>query len=373
MSRVLFVTWDGGGNVAPAVVIAEELRRRGDTIRVLGQGQQREYMEGKGFGFAPYSNPGPWTASGSRNAFMNAVGFLRLLAGRSLGRDLLAEVDAHPADLIVVDCLLYGALAAVSTQPIPYAVLVHSLFASVEEKMAGGAPGAVARCVGLNPRKLWAQADSVIVATLEELDRPASKSLKLTYAGPALPQAADRLRAPTTVPATVLVSLSTTYIAGQPKVLQNILDAVGELPVRAVVTTGPAVDPQQLRAPANVDLHRYLPHAEVMPDVSLVVGHGGHSTTMLALAHGIPLVILPLNSAFDQRLIGTRIQEEGAGIALEKSSSPAAIRRAISAALSDDSYAREARRLGKAIQLANGTETISNGLQALAMAGIRPA
>ena len=41
VARVLFVTGDSGGNVPPAVQVAEELRERGDSVRFLGQARQR--------------------------------------------------------------------------------------------------------------------------------------------------------------------------------------------------------------------------------------------------------------------------------------------------------------------------------------------
>lgn len=367
MPRVLFVTWDGGGNVSPALLIARELRDRGDEVRFLGQAGQRAGIEGAGFGFTAYERPGPWTAAGRRNAITNAVGFLRLLVGRSLGRDLVAEVQEHPADLVVIDCLLYGALDAASRAGLPHAVLVHSLFAAVEQKMAGGAPGAVARLRGLDPWGLWSEAAAVVVTTLEELDVAGRhrRAPALVHTGPVLPDLGDRAPAESPPPGGILVGLSTTYIAGQTTVLQNILHAVAELPVRVVVTTGPAVDPHDLRPPANAELHRFVPHPEVMSAVSLVVGHGGHATTMLALAHDLPLVVLPLNPAFDQPLIGSRIQEAGAGLTLRSSAPPAEIRAAVENVLADDSYRCAAARLGAAIRAGDGTRTAATTLRSL--------
>lgn len=367
MSRALLVTWDGGGNVAPAVAIGRELRGRGDQVRFLGQAGQRTSIERAGFGFAAYRHPGPWTATGNRNAITNAVGFLRLSAGRSLGRDLVAEVKQHPADFIVIDCLLYGALNAASRAGLPYAVLVHSLFAAVEQKMAHGAPGAVARLLGLDPWGLWSKADAVVVTTLEEIDLPARDRRKptLRYTGPALPDLGGHHPVKPSPTPTILISLSTTYVPGQTQVLQNILDAAADLPLKAVVTTGPAVEPGDLRASANVELHRFMPHAEMMSTVAIVVGHGGHATTMLALAHDLPLVILPMNPAFDQPLIGRRIQELGAGVTLRSSASPADIRAAIKEVLTNEKYRIEAARLGAAIRASDGTRTAANLLQSL--------
>lgn len=367
MSRFLFVTWDGGGNVGPAVEIAKEMQHRGEEVRFLGQEQQRLALERAGFDFTAYSRPGSWTAIGKRDSLKNTLGFLSLLIGRGLGRDLIADVDKTRTDLVVIDCLLFGALDAASRAGLRHVVLMHSLFDAIDQKMAGGAPGMVARIVGLRPRKLWAGAELVVAATLKELDRPPQPGspLSLNYTGPAIPEAVETAAQPSVT--NILVSLSTTYIAGQTQALQHVLDALTDLPVHAVVTTGPAIDPEELRTPANAEMHRYLPHAEVMPTVSLVIGHGGHSTTMLALAHGLPLLILPMNLMFDQEIIGHAIQKNGAGVTLASSSSPTQIRAAIEQVLADGTYRQEAMRLGAAIRATRGTQAAATLLQTQAI------
>ena len=364
MSDVLFVTWDGGGNVSPAVEIAKELQRRGHRVRFLGQSQQRESLEHAGFGFSAYSKPGPWTATGKRGQLKNAVGFLSLITGRSLGRDLAAEVRGVPTDLVVIDCLLFGAMDVATREGIPYAVLVHSLYEAIDEKMAGGAPGGVARLRGLNPRKLWAGADLVVVATLEELDRtPSRAESKLHYTGPALPELARRATKPASP--RILVSLSTTYVPGQAEVIQKVLDALAELPVSVVVTTGPAVDEGMLHAPANAELHDYVLHTDVMPTTSLVIGHGGHSTTMLALAHDLPLLVIPMNLVFDQVLIGQAVTRSGAGLTIPSQSSADEISAEVQRMLADDTFRTQAARLGEAIRAEHGTQTAAKLLLAL--------
>ena len=366
MARILFVTWDGGGNVAPALEIARELQHRGEEVRFLGQEQQRESLERAGFFFSAFSRPGVWTATGKRGSLKNAAGFLGLITGRSLGRDLLSAVATTPTDLVVVDCLLFGALEAAERAGLRRVVLVHSLYEAIDTRMASGAPGMIARIMGFRPRALWSGADSVIVTTIEQLDRPPrpGSGLALTYTGPALPALAEHDEHPATGGPTVLVSLSTTYVAGQARALQKILDALADLPVRVLLTTGPAIDPEEVLAGANTEVHRYLPHAEVMPAVSLVIGHGGHSTTMLALAHDLPLLIIPMNLVFDQVLIGQAVQRKGAGITLPSSSSAEEIRAAVERLLSLESYREEARRLGAAIRARRGTQTAADLLQA---------
>ena len=52
MADLLFVTWDGGGNVPPAVGIAQELQRRGHAVRFVGHARQHDSLAAAGFDVA---------------------------------------------------------------------------------------------------------------------------------------------------------------------------------------------------------------------------------------------------------------------------------------------------------------------------------
>jgi UDP:flavonoid glycosyltransferase YjiC (YdhE family) len=132
------------------------------------------------------------------------------------------------------------------------------------------------------------------------------------------------------------------------------MDALAETPARVTVTTGPAVDPADLRAPRNAAIHRFVPHAELMPSASLVIGHGGHSTTMLALAHGLPVLVLPMNTGFDQPAIGRLVQQHGAGLTLRGSAGAGRIGEAALRILRDPSYREAARGLGTQLRGVGG-------------------
>lgn len=71
-------------------------------------------------------------------------------------------------------------------------------------------------------------------------------------------------------------------------------------------------------------MHRRLDHQEIMPAGSMVVGHGGHGTTMTALAHDLPLLILPLDSGSDQPFVGRVVEVAGTGRTMSKRSGLAA-------------------------------------------------
>jgi MGT family glycosyltransferase len=140
----------------------------------------------------------------------------------------------------------------------------------------------------------------------------------------------------------VLVSLSTTFQRQGPT-LERIIEALGELPVRAVVTSGPAVDPSDLPTAPNVQIVRSVPHHELLPTTDLVITHGGHGTVSTALRHGVPVLCLPFGR--DQREIAARVEWHGVGIGTGAGTSVTRLRRLIRQALDDPSLRVGAERL----------------------------
>ena len=126
--------------------------------------------------------------------------------------------------------------------------------------------------------------------------------------------------------------------------------ALADQPVRVLVTVGDSGDPTAFEPlPANVRVERFRPQQAVMPAASAVIGHGGFGTTMTALAHGVPLVVVPLFS-FDQHVNAAAVADAGAGVALD--GGPAATDRladALDAVLTDGAFAAGARRVADEI------------------------
>lgn len=355
MASVLFVTWDGGGNVPPALGIAAELQRRGDKVRFLGHPPQRGTIEGAGFEFTPYTHARPWSSveRSMNHGLRGALTIISMFNDSGTGIDLLAEVERQHTDLTVIDCMVLGALRAAERANVPRIALAHTSYAFLTGTWSRGPIGLTAAVKRQRPVRLWSATALTIVPTLRELDPAGNKDLptNLRYVGPVWhgqPQPAvhDAAR--------ILVSLSTNYYPGQSTVLQTILDSIADLPVHALVTAGDGVDPDKLRAPANAELHRYLPHGDIMPTVALVIGHGGHDTTMRALAHDLPLAILPLHPLVDQKMNGRALNDIGAARLLPKTAKPPRIRAAITELITDGPHRAAAARLGAQIRDHNG-------------------
>jgi MGT family glycosyltransferase len=147
----------------------------------------------------------------------------------------------------------------------------------------------------------------------------------------------------------VLISLSTT-IEGQREALPPIFEAMTRLSVRGVLTLGGVLPSDEIRAPSNIDVLDYVPHASVLPQVSAVVCHGGLGTVMSALAHGVPLVCIPQGR--EQPLNAERVQACGAGVMVPRDASASTIAEALRVVIEDPAYrvaaGRVAARIGEA-------------------------
>ena len=344
MAHILFVTWDGGGNVPPAVGIAEELKARGHRVRFLGHARQAPAFAERGLEFSGFPTARPFDST----VPATPLKVLATFGDRAMGADVVAELAARPADVVVVDCLLFSVMDALRTTGHSYVALEHS-FDTCWRGMAKGPFGLLLRLRGMKALALLDGGEPTMAATIPDLD---SGHGDVVHTGAVV----------TGVPATpsqptVLLSLSTFAFKSLEATWQRVLDAVAPLEVRVIATTGPAIDPARLRAPANVELHSWLAHTDVMPEVSVVVGHGGHATTMAALAHDLPLLVIPMDAMTDQPYIGKAIQRVGAGRTLGRKSSPEKIRATIEELLGEGPHRTAAARLGAAVRALPGATT----------------
>jgi UDP:flavonoid glycosyltransferase YjiC (YdhE family) len=79
-----------------------------------------------------------------------------------------------------------------------------------------------------------------------------------------------------------------------------------------------------------------------------VVTHAGHGTVMRALAHGLPVLCLPMGR--DQDDNAARIVASGAGLRLKPSASAPRIAEAVRRLLAEPGFSANAGRLGRIIE-----------------------
>ena len=295
---------------------------------------------------------------------------------RLFGRDVVEELDREPADVVAIDTLIPSALSGAEAAGVPAVLLMHGPYAlprpgapligtgffpprgrpgRLRDRAAGSLAMGLFRTglpalnqaraeLGLAPLHdlgdLAASASRILVCTSPGYDFAADAVPgNVRYVGPQLQDgvgaAWDDPRAGTDDRPLVLVSLSSTVMR-QDGLLQKAADALGRLPVHALVTTGPAVDPAVIHAPPNVAVRRRARHADVLPSCSAVIGHGRHGTVIKALAAGVPLVIVPLGR--DQPGNAARVVHAGAGVRVRKNTGTAALHAAIARVLDDHRY-----------------------------------
>lgn len=359
MSRIVMVTWDGGGNVPPLLHIASELRSRGHEVTVLGHEQQRTAIEDTGVSFVAFRHARPWSRVA---AVADPLEHFHTFLDAGTGRDLIDVIAEAPADAVVCDCLMLGALQAAQKAGLPTLVLIHSFWGFFGQALPHSPMTEMGAAVGRAPLDLWGAASEVLVLTDEELDsatRPVPANVRWTgvVQDPVLP-ASRRDRSH------VLLSLSTVWFPGQQEAMQRILDALAELPVRVTATIDRNIAAEALAVPANVSVRAFIPHAEVMPEVSYVIGHGGHATTMLALAHGLPLLIVP-QFPIDQPMVGGAVTQAGAGLMLDQDAPVEQLRSALTSLLEEDAYGRAAAAVGERLRAQNGAAAAADRVDAI--------
>jgi UDP:flavonoid glycosyltransferase YjiC (YdhE family) len=353
MASILFVTWDGGGNLPPALGIAAELQERGNRVRFLGHEGNRVQVEDRKIGFTVFEKAHPFTSLEPHTP----VEMMAIFGDRGMGEDLLDAVRREPADVVVVDCLLMGAMAAAREAGLTYVPIEHLFDEYLRKGWMAGPLGQSGIDSGLDPYGALEAAPLVLVASLRELD-PATRGHQpdnVVYTGPVVsvePPGDVGARQPA-----VLVSLSTYNFPGMTTAMQVILDSLADLPVKVVVTTGPVIEAASLDVPANAVVHEYVDHDRLMPEVTLVFGHGGHATTMRALAHDLPIVVLPVHPMLDQTMVGTVVEAAGAGRLVAPDASPDELRPVIEELLADGPHRAAAARLGALVRDARGAST----------------
>ena len=332
---MLFLSANLGGNVPPTMAIALELCRRGVHVDVAGilvgtgaTGAAREDTIDDAA--TPTELHASWGQRRDATGTPQPQGssLLRIFFSRSLAAEAETLIRDHRPDVVVVDCMALALIKGANRSGLPVVVLLHTFLEYWRRSFLRGPIAAMVGALGFSPRALWGAAAVRLVLTDAVLD-PAGQAPEFahytwtgtTEVGPAEAPLGSDANAPR-----VIVSFSTTSLPGMRRAYRNAIEALGGLPVEAIVTTGGFDLGDPVPTAPNVQVHGYVPHAEVLPGTALVVGHGGHSTTMKALAYGIPLLVMPLNPTADQGLIGDVVERAGLGRRISARSDPTTIR-----------------------------------------------
>ena len=112
MTSALFVTFEAGGNVHPALGLAQRLAADGGQALVLGTPSQRTVVAAAGLEFEPFSLEQPYRTLAPVNPVANLSQMSRTLGSRDIARDVVRVARRESPDVVVVDCMLLRPLDA---------------------------------------------------------------------------------------------------------------------------------------------------------------------------------------------------------------------------------------------------------------------
>jgi MGT family glycosyltransferase len=147
--------------------------------------------------------------------------------------------------------------------------------------------------------------------------------------------------------------------------IRPAIDALADRDAIVVVTTGvPGRDAFPFAVPANVRVAGFIPHAQLLPRVDVMITNGGWGGTLAALSHGIPLVIA--GGDLDKPEIAGRVAWTGAGVNLRTGTpSSAKVAEGIDRVMADGSFRDAAARVGEQLRSLGGAARAAELLETI--------
>ena len=358
-AKILMVTWDGAGNFPPERALVRGLLARGHSVQVLAHDSLRSQVQDDGAEFHALHGVLQYD---SRDPVPPAEELLFLLdsvwMAKGFGAELLSAIHRLSPDLVLVDVTLLQALVAARYSGIPTVVLNHSVHSLII-----GAFGALfdSRLKDINnyaaelgtatfpsSQALIEGSQLVLVFSYRSFDPAETIAPNVMHVGPL------RSRSKTTngwsrrIPGRplVVVSLSTGY-QDQAALLQRLCDALENLNVEALVTTGRGVAPESLTAAANTTVVRFVAHEAVLGAADLLICHAGHGSVMAGATFGVPMLCFPMGR--DQPMVAAIVAQLGIGSVASPNATAAEIELAITRALADPEINAKAREFAASV------------------------
>ena len=147
------------------------------------------------------------------------------------------------------------------------------------------------------------------------------------------------------------------------ELMRTLVAELAETPYRYVVSKGPQHELYELAE--NMVGAEFLPQTSILPQVDLVITHGGNNTVTESFYFGKPMVVLPL--FWDQYDNAQRVDELGFGVRLPTySHAPDELPAAIDRLLGDRALHRRLERVSKRLHTVPGTQKAADLIERVA-------
>lgn len=358
MTKVLAYTSPMRGHLFPVVPILQELQRRGHPVAVRTSSAFVADLRGLGMEARAVSSAvesigmDDWRArspGGGQRRAMQVFGRRAPLDAF----DLCAAITDEQPDLLLVDIMAFGALAAAEASGLPWAAWLPypawlrcrgvppygpglrplTGLAGRARDATVGALGAIGpgrhvvaavnqgrRAAGIDTIR---SADTVLLRpplvlsmTAEPFEYPrTSWPASFRLVGPCFwePQVASPEWLSNDSRPVVLVSTSSDF-QDDGRLIDTAFDAFRDRDDLLIVVTVPSKQISLPRCPPNARVERFLSHRAVLERAVAVVCHAGMGTTQKALAAGVPVCAVPFGR--DQFEVARRLEVSGSGVRL---------------------------------------------------------
>lgn len=382
--RVLFTSQPALGHFHPLAPIAQVLESAGHQVAFATPAPFVPTVERSGFAAFPAGMAKPTAEAFPELRALHGpeetayvLGHVRPAQAAAMTSDLLVLIPAWRPDLLVRERGEYGGCIAAERLGIPYAAVKVIAAGYDREALALLSDGlaSVLAAHGLPPdpdlRIVERQAViSPFPPSYRSVPDRVTATPWLSIRPTPFDQSGDE-RQPAWVDAlpdqpTVYLTLGTSPLFNTRRaIFRAFIEGLAEQSLNLIVAVGRNNEPGDFGpAPANARIERYIPQTLVFPRCDLVICHAGSGTVMAALAHGLPLVLVPIGA--DQPQNARRCGDLGfAHVADMDSLSPSVARAAVLDALGDPSYRRNAERLRAEIEGLPGPEQAVTFLERL--------
>jgi UDP:flavonoid glycosyltransferase YjiC (YdhE family) len=360
--RVILTFAGGQGHLDPLVPIARAARAAGHAVAFAGRPWMIPAVEALGFscfpagkdeGLAPVTRPlVPIDMESEARTLV--MGFGQQVA-LERAPDLLATFERWRPDVVVWEETDPAAGIIAERLGTPHATVPVLAFGLPAASFAEGYNPVRAK-YGLEPDPAGAMLSRNLVlspfpGSLRDPRSPAPSTtheIRIVDVDPAPRPLPDWATAIEGAPS-IYFTLGTVFNHESGDLFQRVMAGLSQLSVNLLVTVGREIDPALFGpTPANVRIERFVAQSEVLPHVDIVISHGGSGSVLGALAHGKPMVVLPIGA--DQPLNAERVVALGLGRVLNAiEATPHEIREAATSVLEGAAYREAAGRVAAEI------------------------
>lgn len=379
--RVLFTNAPPDGHFYPLIPFAQAMRDEGHEVAFASHPQHAAAVERLGLRHfpagltRPLADVFPQLRPGAASDLPPVTGrdMFGIMWPRHMVPDLLALTEDWPPDLIVRGALEYGGCVAAEVLGIPHAAIAVNANADFLGPTQLVEPlGLLRDAHGLTPDPALTMLERYLTLRpfpprFRDPARPVGPTTHHLR-----PPLGDRTGAENlppwvaTLPDRPVVYVGLGTVFNQPAIFRAFLAGLCDEPLTLVVTVGRDQDPADYgQQPDNVHIERYIPLSLLLPHCDVAVTNGGSGTLTAALAHGLPVVVVPTDA--DHPANAARCMALGLGLVIPATEVTAeSARQAVLAVLADPTYRQNAELLRDEIAALPGPEYAVELLERLA-------